>query len=226
MQCVILAAGEGTRMRPYTLSVPKPLIQVNGKTILDHIIDALPKKITELVLVVGYKEEQIREYFGHEYKGRSVTYVVQPDPKAGTGDALFCAEEAVQGKFLMMYGDDIHGAKTLAEAVQHEHCILASHSDTPEKFGVLELNDDNTLKGILEKPENPPSNLVNIGGAVLTHDIFKFKPPLSKVGEYFITDSITDYAQEYPVDVLEQDLWIPVGYPEDIEKAEKILKMM
>jgi len=224
MQCVILVAGEGTRMYPLTLNKPKPLIKVGSKTILDHIIDALPAKIDELILVVGYKGEQIREHCGDEYKGRKVCYIVQEDPKAGTGDALFCAESVVTGKFLMMYGDDIHGAKTLESAIQHDHCILASHSNTPEKFGVLELNENGTLKSIIEKPKAPPSNLVNIGGAVLTHDIFSYKPPLSKVGEYYITDSITDYAQIFPVDVIEQDLWLPIGYPDDIEKAETVLE--
>lgn len=224
MQCVILAAGEGTRMRPLTLTKPKPLIEVAGKTILDHIIDVLPSEISELVIVVGYKGEQIREHCGVEYKGRNVTYVVQEDPKAGTGDALFCASEVVKDKFLMMYGDDIHGAEALEKAVQHENCILTAHSDTPERFGVFELNEDGTLKCILEKPENPPSNFVNIGGAVLTPDIFNYKPPLSKVGEYYITDSITDYAQDYPVDVMEQSLWLPIGCPEDIQKAEGVLK--
>lgn len=210
-------------MRPLTHNRPKPLIEVAGKTILDHIIDALPEKVNELVIVVGYLGEQIKEHCGDFYKGRRVVYVTQANPKAGTGDALFCAKDVVKGPFLMMYGDDIHGATALEEAIKHEHSIFGAYSPTPEKFGVLELNPNNTLKRIIEKPENPPSHLVNIGGAVLTPAIFDFEPPLSKVGEYYLTDSISDYAQKYSVEVLEQELWLPIGFPEDIEKAERVL---
>ena len=224
MQCVMLAAGEGTRMRPLTLETPKPLIEVAGKTILDHIIDALPSEITELILVVGYKADMVRAHCGDHYKGRDVSYVVQENPKAGTGDALFCAEGLVTGKFLLMYSDDIHGKEALQDVVTREHCVLAARSDTPERFGVFEQNKDGTLKGIIEKPKHPPSNFVNTGGGhMLTPAIFDYKPPLSELGEYLLTDSITDYAQDYTVEIVEQQLWIPIGYPEDVVNASKLL---
>lgn len=211
-------------MMPLTENTPKPLIEVCGTPLIEHIVAALPSEITELVLVVNYLEEQIRAFCGNEYMGRSVTYVVQEDPKAGTGDALFCAESVIMGKFLLMYADDIHGAVALKKVVAREHCVLASYSDTPEKFGVFGLNDDGTLKSIIEKPQDPPSNFVNTGGGhVFTQDIFKYKPTLSDLGEYLLTDSITEYAQDHPVDVIEQELWIPVGCPEDIDKAEAML---
>ena len=223
MQCVILAAGEGTRMRPLTETCPKPLIPVAGKPIIEHIVSALPEEITELVLVVSYKADAIKAHCGDTYCGRPVTYVMQENPKGGTGDALFAAKEVLHDRFLVMYGDDIHGAAAIKKAVQCEHAFLAAHSDTPEKFGVIELNADGTLKGIIEKPEHPPTNLVNIGGFVVTPDIFTCTAPKSHLGEYLLTDNITTYAQKYPVQVIEQELWIPIGYPADIEKAEKTL---
>lgn len=224
MQCVIIAAGKGTRMRPLTDTIPKPLIKVCGKTILDHIVEALPSKIEELILVVGYKQEQIREYCGAEFHGHKVQYVEQENFSGGTGDALFCAKDLLKGKFLVMYADDIHGAESLQKVVEQDHGMLAAYSDTPERFGVFELNDDHSLKAIIEKPENPPSNLVNTGGgAVLTTDIFNYKPPLSDQGEYYLTDSITEYAQDHKVMIIEQDLWLPIGYPEHIAEAEKVL---
>lgn len=223
MQCVILAAGEGTRMRPLTLDTPKPLIKVAGKPVIEHIVRALPEEITELVLVTHYLEDQIKSHFGKEYFDRPVTYVTQADPKGGTGDALFAAKDVLRDSFLVMYGDDIHGAAAIKEAVQHDNSFLVARSDTPERFGVIELNENGTLKGIIEKPEHPPTNLVNIGGFVLTTDIFKYATPRSDLGEYLLTDNITAYAQDYPVRVIEQDLWIPIGYPEHIEAAEKRL---
>ena len=224
MQCVILAGGEGVRMRPLTEHTPKTLLEVADKPIFEHIVSALPEEIDELVVVVGYLGERIQAHCGDRYFGRPVVYVEQENPKAGTGDALFTARDVLHDTFLVMYGDDIHGAEAIKEAVQHEHCFLVAHSDHPEKFGVIEKNPDGTLKGIIEKPEKPPTHLVNIGGFVLTPEIFEFKTPKSEAGEYYLTDNITAYTQKYPVMIVEQDLWIPIGCPEDIEKAEKILK--
>ncbi len=223
MQCVILAAGRGQRMRSLTDSVPKPLLKVAGQTILDHIVSALPSVIDELVLVVGYKAEMIRAHCGEEFYGRKVTYVEQPNYTEGTGDALLCAERALKGKFLFMYADDIHGADALKTVVEEDHAMLGVRSDTPEHFGVLVQHQDGTLKEIIEKPKHPQSNIVNIGGFVVDDSIMKFHPARSSQGEVYVTDMLTSYAQEHPVKIIEQSLWIPVGFPEDIKKAEKIL---
>ena len=75
MQCVILAAGKGERMRPLTNDRPKPLVLVLGRPLLEHIIEALPAAIDEIILVVGYRGEQIQKHFGTEYGGRRVHYV-------------------------------------------------------------------------------------------------------------------------------------------------------
>ena len=77
MQCVIIAAGRGTRMRPLTDTTPKPLLKVCGKAVLDHIVEALPTQITELIIVTGYLGEQIREHCGEEFYVRPVTYLEQ-----------------------------------------------------------------------------------------------------------------------------------------------------
>lgn len=224
MQCVILAAGKGTRMLPLTEHLPKPLIKVCGKPLIEHIVAALPTIVTELIIVVGYKGEQIRDYCGSEYLGRKVQYVTQENYAGGTGDALRYAKDLVTGKFLFMYADDIHGDAALAAAVEEEHAMLGAYSDTPERFGVLVTDAAGNLIEILEKPANPPSNTVNIGGFVLTPEIFSYEAAVSEVhGEVLVTDMITAYAAEHPVKVITQDLWIPVGRPEDIATAEALL---
>lgn len=223
MQCVILVAGKGTRMRPLTSNCPKPLLHVCGKPILEHIVDSLPEEIDELVLIVGYLKEQIQALCGSEYLGRMVVYCEQENFAGGTGDALLRARDVLHGKFLFMYGDDIHGSEALRKAVTCEHAILGTHSDTPERYGVLVPNAEGALKEILEKPKNPPSNLINIGGFVITESIFDYAVPVSDSGELYVTDMLTAYAQDNPVQILEQKVWIPIGYPEDIEKAERIL---
>jgi NDP-sugar pyrophosphorylase family protein len=72
MQCVILAAGKGTRLRPLTDNLPKPLVKVAGKTLLDHIVSSLPSAVDELIIVTGYLEEQIKAHCGTEFYGRKV----------------------------------------------------------------------------------------------------------------------------------------------------------
>ncbi len=223
MQCVLLCAGKGTRMRPLTEATPKPLIKVCGKSILEHIVEALPPEVDELVLVVGYLQEQIRELCGNTFLGRHVVYVEQENFAGGTGDALMCAHDVVKGKFLFMYADDIHGKEALQKVVTYEHAMLGMHSDTPELFGVLVQNEDGTLKEIIEKPEMPPSNLVNIGGFVVDESIFTYKVELSHLNELFVTDMLTAYAQDNPVVIVEQTQWYPIGYPEHIAAAEAIL---
>ena len=223
MQCVIICAGRGTRMRPLTDSMAKPLIPVCGKPILDHIVEALPSKITELVLVVGYRSDEIRAHCGGVFFDRSVTYVEQENHAGGTGDALVCAKELLHDTFLFMYADDIHGKAALAKVVEEEHAMLGMVSDTPERFGVLVQNEDGTLQEIIEKPEEPPSNLVNIGGFVVNTDIFSYDILVSHLGELLVTDMLTAYAKDHPVKIIEQDVWLPIGYPEHIEEAEREL---
>lgn len=223
MQCVLICAGKGTRMRPLTDHTPKPLIKVCGRPILEHIVEALPAEIDELVLVVGYLQEQIRSYCGEEFLGKKVTYVEQEDFAGGTGAALMCARDVVKGKFMFMYADDIHGKEALEKVVECEHGMLGMESDTPERFGVLMLNEDGTLKEIIEKPTNPQSNLVNIGGFVVTPEIFAYEVAVSHLGELLATDMLNAYAADYSVQIVRQDSWLPIGYPEHIEAAEAVL---
>lgn len=223
MQCVILAAGKGTRLRPLTEHTPKPLVKVAGKTLLDHIVEALPSAVKELIIVTGYLEDQIKDYCGSEFHGKKVRYVTQVEQK-GTAHALWLCKDMLKGRFLFMFADDLHGANDIARATSYTRSMLTLTTDTPEKFGIVVRHPDGTLAEIIEKPEQAPSNLASTGVMVLDDNIFKFNPYAKETkGEYYLTDVIQEYAKEYPIAVVEQSLWIPIGYPEDIEKAERIL---
>jgi bifunctional UDP-N-acetylglucosamine pyrophosphorylase/glucosamine-1-phosphate N-acetyltransferase len=223
MQCVILAAGKGTRMRPLTETVPKPLVNVAGQTLLDHIVSALPSAVDELILVTGYLEEQIKDYCGDEFHGRKVRYVHQAEQK-GTAHALWLCKELLHGRFLFMFADDLHGANDIARATSYTRSMLTLTTNTPERFGIVVRHPDGTLAEMVEKPEHPPSNLASTGVMVLDEHIFEFDPFAKETkGEYYLTDVLQDYAKQYPMAVVEQQLWIPVGYVEDIERAEKLL---
>jgi NDP-sugar pyrophosphorylase family protein len=223
MQAVILAAGEGRRMLPLTLETPKPLILVSGKTILERIIEVLPEEVTELILVVGYKAELIQDYFGEEYKGRKITYVPQDAPK-GTYHALSLTKELLSGKFLLLNADDVHGPDAFIEAMKYPLALLAAHHENPTKFGVVSMNDDGTLKGIVEKPDSSEETLVSTGAMVLDERVFSYEVLPAPNGEFYLPEALRQLADEYPVQVVEQLVWIPIGNPEELAEAEKILK--
>ena len=224
MQCVILAAGKGTRLRPLTEHTPKPLVQVAGKTLLDHIVGALPSSVSELVIVTGYLGEQIREHCGEEFHGRKVTYVHQEEPN-GTAKALWLCKDLIKGRFLFMFADDIHGKNDLARAVSYSRSMLVAQVDNPEKFGIVVRRPDGTISQMIEKPENAPSNCASTGAMVLDKNIFDYEPQESKTikGEYYLTEVIERYSKEFPIAVVEQATWIPIASVEDVEGANKLM---
>lgn len=219
MQCVILAAGRGSRLRPLTDSIPKPLVEVAGKTLLDHIVSALPSSIDELIIVTGYLGEKIKLHCGNHFYQRPVTYVDQTEQK-GTAHALWLCKDLLRGRFLFMFADDLHGRSDLARVTSYSRAMLTYQTETPERFGIVVRHPDGTLAEIIEKPTHPPSNLASTGVMVLDTNIFSFPITKQTNGEYYLTDVIEEYAKQFPIAVVEQRLWLPIGYPEDIARAE------
>ena len=224
MKAILVAAGEGKRMRPLTLETPKPMIRVLGKPLLHWIIESLPSEITELIIVVGYKGEQIKEYFGNRFEGRSVSYVWQEKP-LGTGHALHLCKEFIQPgeRFLFMFADDLHSAGAIKRLVQRGVGILAQEYEDPRPFGVLEVDAQDRVIGIEEKPKQPKSNLVAVGVYVFDSTFFKHPMPLSARGEYEYIEPLRAMLREMAVVVERTDFWHPIGQPHQIDSAERIL---
>ena len=222
MQCVILAAGKGTRLRPLTETCPKPLVKVGGQTLLDHIVSALPSSVDELIIVTGYLGEMIQEYCGEKFHGRKVTYRTQEEQN-GTAKALWLCKDLIKGRFLFLFADDIHGKSDLARATSYSRALLVASVDSPEKFGIVVRKPDGTLDLMIEKPEHAPSNCASTGAMVLDEHIFEFEPQTPIKGEYYLTEVIERYAQKYPIAVVEQSTWIPIANLDDVENANELL---
>jgi NDP-sugar pyrophosphorylase family protein len=221
MQAVILVAGKGTRMRPFTNTIPKPLVELAGTPLLTHIFNALPDTIDDVTLVLGYKGEMIQERYGDTFRGKTLRYVWQTEQK-GTAHALLQARDHLQeGSFLLMYGDDIVDKESITRAIQHKSCLLAYEHEHPENFGVILQNEDGTLKHIIEKPEIPPSNLVSSAGIVLHTDIFDYYGDWAEGKEWCIPDALDRYAQNHPVHIEHLQTWHPVNSPAQLTEAEK-----
>ncbi|MFH0712550.1 MAG: nucleotidyltransferase family protein [Candidatus Jorgensenbacteria bacterium] len=224
MKAVILAAGEGVRMRPLTLKTPKPLLEVAGKPLLYHLVKNLPEKITELVIVHGYLGDQIIKHCGDEFLGRKVTYVHQPEKK-GTYDALKLSREHLADEpFAVLYPDDIVDKETLEKLLEHDLAVIATRVKNPQRFGIVELNEDGSVRDIIEKPENPPSNLAMVSGFVLNPSIFDYSPGEAVKGELLLPVAVAAMAKEHKIHVVEAYSYVPVGVIEDLKKAEAILR--
>lgn len=236
-------------MRPLTLATPKPMIKICGRPLLEYIIDALPSGVDELVLVVGYLRDQIRDYFGDNFSPApfldcvsrnsnfpvhkrcgvrrfKITYVVQEN-KLGTYHALKLCEHLLHSgeRFLLIYADDLHDPRALKLCAESENpSLVIDESKTPNRFGVVELAGDGSVAGIEEKPNNPKTNLVLTGVQLLTKEVMNFPAGKHSNGEYYLSDSIAQMiAAGIKVYAIKTNFWLPIGYPEDIKKAEKLL---
>jgi bifunctional UDP-N-acetylglucosamine pyrophosphorylase/glucosamine-1-phosphate N-acetyltransferase len=211
MDCIILAAGKGTRLRPHTDTCPKPLLPVQGRPILDWIIGALPP-VDRLVVVVNYLAGQIEEYLERQSHVRRWTVVRQAEPR-GTGDALMsCAGKIDSDRVMVLNGDDLIGRADLADLAAVEMGILAHPVRDPDSFGIIFPRPDGTLEKIVEKPQGLPApQLANIGGYLFPRGVFDLTLPLSPRGEYEITDAVAQLAAARPFRVVEAKYWLPIG---------------
>ncbi len=219
MQCVILAAGEGRRLRPLTNERPKPLVSLAGRPLLDHIAEALPSAVTEIVLVVGYRGQDIVEHCGENYFDRPVRYFWQREAN-GNALALQAAETALRDRFFVLFADDLIDRSSLETALRYERAILASRHDQPQNFGVIATNPDGSVAEILEKPANPPSNLVCTSASLLDRSIFEQIEPAQPNRESYLSRAIAKLAKIKPIMVSPMRHWYPIGWPEDLARAE------
>lgn len=224
MKVVILAAGSGIRMRSRTSDTPKPLLKVAGKTLIEHTIDSLPDEVDQIIVVIGYLGGQIKKFLGKNFNGRKVNYIWQIK-QLGTGHALsICRDLLYDGKFLVLYSDDIHDKGDIANLIKMDLGVLVKEVDDPRSFGVVELDDKKRVISLEEKPHNPKSNIVLTGPAVLDWRIFNYdQQKIAKGREYYITDMLGDMIKECSVFAEFASSWIPIGCPDDITNAEKIL---
>src|SRR3989344_431556 len=223
MKAIILAAGEGKRMLSLTEKVPKPMIEVEGKPLLLYILESMPDSISEFIIVVGYKKEIIQNYFGNKFNGRKIAYVTQEN-KTGTADALkLCKNLLSDGeRFLITYADDIYDKESITKCLNHNYSMLVMESKEPERYGVVSLREDGSVFEIIEKPENPKSNLIAPGIYVIDTGIFNDEPSMLK-GEYFFTTMLDQFIKEHKVFTEKANFWVTIGYPRDLDIAKELL---
>jgi len=219
-----MAAGLGTRLRPHTLTTPKPMLTVAGRPILEWSFASLPREIDEVVLVVKYLKDQIVSHFGDSWQGRRVRYVEQAELK-GTGDALARCRPLLSGKFLVMNGDDLYGAADIATACGRDLAILAKQTDVRGRYGAFRTDAAGNLVDIIEGAEIEAGGLVNAGLYVLDERFFEYPlVPIKDGAEFGLPQTLVVMAKDHPIAILKAGFWMPIGYPDDLQKATQALR--
>ncbi len=233
MKAVILTAGEGTRMRPLTLTRPKTMLPVAGKPIIQYNIEALRDAgISEILMIVGYQENMVRDYFkdGKDL-GVKISYITQQS-RLGTAHAIGYAREFIKEQFIVLNGDIIIEPLLLYDLIRKysnfnaKSMMVLTEVEDPCSFGVVMLDGDNVTE-IIEKPEagEAPSNLINTGIYIFDPDIFSCieKTHESSRGEYEITDSLKIQMEEGKkvAGVVSNKKWIDIGKPWELLKINE-----
>ena len=236
LKAIILSAGEGSRMRPLTLTKPKTMLPVAGKPIIQYNIESLRDNgITDILLIVRYKEEIVRNYFGDGSDFRvNISYKTQKD-FLGTANAISYGEDFIDDSIIVLNGDIILDDEIIHEIIKKynylspDTLMLLTEVEDPSAFGVVEIENGN-IKNIVEKPkrEEAPSNLVNAGIYIFNKDIFDKirETEISERGEYEITDSVSLQIEDNKTVIGHKTSkdWIDVGRPwELIEVNEELI---
>lgn len=222
MQAVILAAGRGKRMGNLTSSMTKPMLKIKGKPILEHKINALPRKIKEIIFVVGYHSMDIISHFKRYFDGRRIIYVFQTNLN-GTGGALHLTKSILRDKFLVMMGDDLYHRRDLNNLLKNDLAVLGYEVDDPSQFGVIKMNRKKNMIDIIEKPKNLKNGLANTGVYVLNKKFFDYELVSIGNGEFGLPQTLAKMAVDHEVKVEKTNLWHPIGNLEDLKKAEEVL---
>jgi glucose-1-phosphate thymidylyltransferase len=209
VQAVLPAAGRGSRLGPLTARRPKPLVPVRGRPLLAHALDAVRPAVDGAVVVVGYRGDRIRDRFGDAYRGLPLTYVEQP-ARRGLADALACARPEVEGPFVHLNADNVFGpapggAANVRRLVARRRetgadAALLVERVTPaaaRRVGVVATDTDGRVRDVVEKPDDPPSRLVQTGCFAFTPAVFDACAALdpAHTGELELSDAVARLAR-------------------------------
>jgi UDP-N-acetylglucosamine diphosphorylase/glucosamine-1-phosphate N-acetyltransferase len=223
-KAVILAAGEGKRLRPFTETMPKVMLPVANKPLLEYVFDAIRKSgIDTVVVVVGYKKEVIMEYF-KDYKDLKITYVTQAR-QLGTAHALLQAEHYINDSFIVLAGDNIIDADSIKTLIKDksDYSLLIKEHPNPSKYGVVFV-EQHSIRQIIEKPKEDVGKYISTGIYKLPRSVFKDIERCSSEGVYALSSIIqTIIDKGIHINTLFATAWMDVVYPWDLITVNETL---
>jgi glucose-1-phosphate thymidylyltransferase len=231
MKAIILAAGRGKRMEHLSENIPKPLIQVLGKSLLHHKLDLMPLEITEVIIVVGYLKEKIIQDIGNEYNSKKITYVVDEEAVKGnfygTAFSFFLCKELLKDevRFIVMMGDDIYPTEDMENCMKHDWSILVR--EMPSILGKAKVvtNESGYIIEIMEKSTIDESGCICAGMYTLTPKIFDYEMISIGGGEYGLPQTILSAKDDIDIHQVVSHGWFQISSPEDIYSAEEFFKI-
>ncbi len=220
MKVVILAAGLGTRLRPLTEAVPKPLIEVASKPIIEHTLNALPDVVSEIFIITGYLEDQIKEKLGDNWNGLPIKYFSQTELN-GTAGSLWLIKDELKEKFLVLNGDDIYSKNDLTRLVANDLAMLVIETNKNVARPCLE-DANHYFIGLGEN--NNKTKLLNTGAYLLDKRFFDYEPVrIPGKSEAGIPDTLTEMATDHKIKLERANFWLPVGNHEQLAEAERVV---
>ncbi len=236
MNIIIPMAGMGKRLRPHTLTIPKPLIPVAGKPIVQHLVEDIaalvPDKLDQIVFVTGRFGKEVEDHLLEVAKSLGAKgKIAYQDEALGTAHAIWCAKEALQGKTIVAFADTLFRADFKLDDTK-DGVLWVKQIDDPSAFGVVKLDSDGVITDFVEKPETFVSDLAMIGiyyfkkGEDLANEIkYLIDNDIKKGGEFQLPDALrrlTEKGQKFGPGKVDE--WMDCGNPlATIETNERIL---
>ena len=223
-KAVILAAGEGKRLRPFTETMPKVMLPVANKPLLEYVFDATRKSgIDEIVVVVGYKKEVIMEYF-KDYKDVKITYVIQ-DRQLGTAHALLQAKKHIKDSFIVLAGDNIIDPGSIAKLLkdQSEYSLLIKEHPHPSKYGVVFI-ENRSIRRIVEKPKEDVGKYISTGIYKLPRSVFTDIEQYTSEGAHALSSIIQSLVDKGKnINTVLAKSWMDIVYPWDLISVNEVM---
>jgi NDP-sugar pyrophosphorylase family protein len=231
MKAIVLCGGKGTRLRPYTYTIPKPMLPLGKKPILQYVLSSLSHAgVTEAYLTVGYLHEQIEEYFGSgngkNGVGMALHYSVE-ESEMGTAGSTLPLEKKMDGTFVVMMGDHLSSLDIAAVIAAHRKSgniatIALNKKGVPLEYGVADLDAQGNISRFREKPI--VENHVNTGVYVFEPEIFKFILP----GEDFANHVFPRLLQSGKKigGFVFTDYWLDIGRTTDYEHINQYISVI
>nr|WP_321496397.1 sugar phosphate nucleotidyltransferase [uncultured Methanolobus sp.] len=240
MKVIIPAAGTGTRLFPHTHTKPKPMVYIAGKPIIGHILDRMKDlEPEEIILVVGYHKEQLITYVNENYSDIFNIKYVEQENRLGLGHSVYITRELIKGSDVMIaLGDMIF--KTGYQDFYNKHMkndkcagsIGVREVDEPQKYGIVELEENSPcIKKLEEKPENPVSNL-GISGVYFVKDTtilfevleWMIQNDIKTRGEYQLTDALQEMIKRgCKLKTFKVSSWYDCGHAKSLLDTNKVL---
>jgi mannose-1-phosphate guanylyltransferase len=220
VQAVILVGGEGTRLRPLTSTVPKPVVPLVDRPLMGYMLEWLKVHgVDDVVMLMGYLATALRNVLGEgEAYGMRIRYVEEPEPR-GTGGALKFAEPLLDDRFLMLNGDVLSDMDLSQQIEQHERTgargtLALVPVDDPSAYGLVRLNEDRSVREFVEKPSPDAidTNLISAGAYVLEKEVVDLIEPDRNVSieREIWPQLVADGLFAFPHDAY----WVDIGTPD------------